>query len=30
MREELTLRRDLEECLDQIEKIQLVHDTQLK
>jgi hypothetical protein len=30
MREELTSRRDLEERLDQIEKILLVHDTQLK
>ena len=30
MREELTTRRDLEERLDQIEKILLVHDTQLK
>jgi len=30
MREELTSRRDLEERLGQIEKILLVHDTQLK
>ena len=30
MREELTSRRELEERLDQIEKILLVHDTQLK
>ena len=30
MREELTSRRDLEERLDQIEKILLVHDTELK
>ena len=30
MREELTSRRDLEERLDQIEKILLVHDTKLK
>ncbi len=30
MREELTSRRDLEKRLDQIEKILLVHDTQLK
>ncbi len=30
MREELTSRRDLEERLDQIEKILLVHDAQLK
>ena len=30
MREELTSRRDLKERLDQIDKILLVHDTQLK
>jgi hypothetical protein len=30
MREELTSRRDLEASLDQIEKILLVHDTELK
>ena len=30
LREQLTTRRDLEERLDQIEKILLVHDTQLQ